>query len=182
VLSPPTLQRFLAQIEHSHPCKVKCFSGKRILKGRFDLPNTKRGSNWRTPPSDFCGLPIISLPNKDLGRMNKRWNPDFEGSTFQWRVDHIEYSRPWKVLPSKSGFHLLFLLPKSSFGEHKIMQHVTYSHQTKTLGGWTKDEMQRFDALFPWFVVPIEYSRPWKVLRNAAFHLLFILPKSSFGM
>jgi hypothetical protein len=28
---------------------------------------------------------------------------------------------------------------------------------------------------------PIEYSRPLKVLRKSALHLLFILPKSSFG-
>jgi len=27
-----------------------------------------------------------------------------------------EHSRPWQVLPSKSAFHLLFLLPKSLFG------------------------------------------------------------------
>ncbi len=58
-----------------------------------------------------------TLPNEDFGRMNKRWNPDFEGSTFQgreysiWATNHRKVSR-------KSGFHLLFLLPKSSFGEH----------------------------------------------------------------
>jgi len=28
---------------------------------------------------------LYPLPNEDLGRMNKRGNPDFEGSTFQGR-------------------------------------------------------------------------------------------------
>jgi hypothetical protein len=36
--------------------------------------------------------------------------------TFQWFVAQIEYSRPLKVLPSKSGFTCRFILPKSSFG------------------------------------------------------------------
>jgi len=53
--------------------------------------------------------------------MNKRWNPDFR-STFQRFVAQIEYSRTWKVLPSKSGFHLLFILPKSSFGRDKFLK------------------------------------------------------------
>jgi hypothetical protein len=62
---------------------------------------------------------FLCSPNEDLGRRNKRWNPDFR-LTFQWFISQIEYSRPWKVLPSKSGFHLLFLLPKSSFGRDNI--------------------------------------------------------------
>ncbi len=41
---------------------------------------------------------------------------------FNGSYPKIEYSRPWKVLP-KSWFHLLFLLPKSSFGEHKLQSH-----------------------------------------------------------
>jgi hypothetical protein len=60
----------------------------------------------------------LCSPNEDFGRMNKRWNPDFR-PTFQWFVAQIEYSLPWKVL-RKSGFHLLFILPKSSFGRVKI--------------------------------------------------------------
>ncbi len=43
---------------------------------------------------------------------------------------------------------------------------------------WNAD----FRLRFQWFVAQIEYSRPWKVLRKSAFHLLFIVPKSSFGM
>jgi hypothetical protein len=61
---------------------------------------------------------ILPLPNEDFGRMNKRCNPDFR-STFQgreysiWATNHRKVSR-------KSGFHLLFILPKSSFGEHRF--------------------------------------------------------------
>jgi hypothetical protein len=54
------------------------------------------------------------LPNEEFGRRNKRGNADFEGSTFQWIIAQIEYSHPLKVLPSKSAFPLLFLLPKSN--------------------------------------------------------------------
>jgi len=53
--------------------------------------------------------------------------------TIQWFVAQIEYSRPWKVLPSKSGFHLLFLL---------------YAPQTKILEDRTKDRACIFDAIF----------------------------------
>ena len=63
---------------------------------------------------------ILWLPNEDFGTRNKRWNEDFL-STFQWFMAQIEYSRPWKVL-RKSAFHLLFILPKSSFGEHKLFR------------------------------------------------------------
>ncbi len=42
---------------------------------------------------------------------------------------------------------------------------------------WNAD----FRSTFQWFVTQIEYSRPWKVLRESAFHLLLLLPKSSFG-
>jgi hypothetical protein len=68
----------------------------------------------------FRGLPTsdLSSTNEDLGRINKRGNPDFRLSV-QWLVPQIEYSHPRKVL-RKSGFHLLFLIPKSSFGEHRI--------------------------------------------------------------
>ena len=60
----------------------------------------------------------ICSPNEDFGRRNKRWNPDFR-STFQGCENTIWATNPWKV-SRKSGFHLLFLLPKSSFGRDKI--------------------------------------------------------------
>jgi hypothetical protein len=66
----------------------------------------------------FVNSPMVCSPNEDLGRIYKRWNPDFR-YTFQWFVAQIEYSRPWKVLPSKSGFPRLFPIPKSSFGRDK---------------------------------------------------------------
>jgi hypothetical protein len=53
----------------------------------------------------------LCSPNEDCGRIDKRGNPDFR-YTFQWFVAQIEYSRPWRVLPSKSGFPLLFLFPR----------------------------------------------------------------------
>ncbi len=55
-------------------------------------------------------------PKRRFGKEKQKWHPDFR-LTFQLFVAQIEYSRPWKVLPSKSGCHLLFLLPKSSFWE-----------------------------------------------------------------
>ncbi len=71
-------------------------------------------------------IPILPIPNEDLGRRNKRWHPDFEGSTFQVREYSIWATRHWKV-NRKSGCHLLFLLPKSSFGKHAIVQTITFS-------------------------------------------------------
>ena len=66
----------------------------------------------------FVFVKSLPLPNEDFGRRNKRWNPNVR-STLPRFVAQIEYSRPWKVLRT-FGFHLLFLLPKSSFGEHKV--------------------------------------------------------------
>ena len=48
---------------------------------------------------------IYAPPNEDFGRRNKRWNADFEGSTFPRFVAQIEYSRPWKVLEK---LHFIF--------------------------------------------------------------------------
>jgi hypothetical protein len=61
----------------------------------------------------------LTLPNEDFGRIDKRGNQDFR-STFKgceysiWATNHCEVYR-------KSGFHLLSILPKSSFGEHRIL-------------------------------------------------------------
>ncbi len=38
---------------------------------------------------------ILTLPNEWFGRMNKRWNPDFEGSTFQGREFSIWTTNHW---------------------------------------------------------------------------------------
>jgi hypothetical protein len=61
---------------------------------------------------------ILPLPNEDFGRMNKRENADFR-STFQGREYSIWATNSWK-LNRNSAFHLLFILLKSSFGEHKF--------------------------------------------------------------
>ncbi len=71
---------------------------------------------------------VISLcnlwfPNEDLGRPYKRFGPCFQ-ITFQWSVldsvAQMEYSRMWKVL-IKHGPKCFFSRPKSSFGDHKIV-------------------------------------------------------------
>jgi len=49
---------------------------------------------------------------------------------------------------SKSGLHLLFALPKSSFGRDKSPFRTFYAPQTKILEGGTKDEIRIFEALF----------------------------------
>ncbi len=87
--------------------------------------------------------------------MNERWNPVFR-SPFQWFVSQIEYSRPWKTLRNLCS-------PNEDFGRPN------------------KRWSPYFRLTFQWFVAQIEYSRPWKVLRKSGFHLLFLLPKSSFG-
>ena len=69
--------------------------------------------------SSFVILQTLCSPNEDFRWRNKRWNPHFR-DTFHWFVAQIEYSHPWKG-PRKSGFHLLFILPKSSFGSHKLV-------------------------------------------------------------
>jgi hypothetical protein len=93
----------------------------------------------RTSSMPMCSLnsQVYAPPNEDFRRRNKRWNANFEGSTFQWFVAQIEYSHPWNVLPSKSTFHLLFLLSKSSF----------YAPQTKILEGRTNLSEWGFEAL-----------------------------------
>ncbi len=63
----------------------------------------------------------LSIPNEDFGWRNKRWNQDFR-STFQGCEYSILATNHRKV-SRKSWFHLLFLLPKSSFGEHKFRTH-----------------------------------------------------------
>jgi len=56
-----------------------------------------------------------------------------------------------------------------------------YAPQTKIWEGGTKDVMRIFERLLQWSLAQIEYSRPSKVLRKSALHLLFLLPKSYFG-
>jgi len=107
--------------EKTHRTFRSAFQNLRL--GSIKLWTTIRGwNNWEN--REKAGLSKIGMscrrlsPNEDFGRMNKRWNPSFR-STFQWFVSQIEHSRPWKVL-RKDGFHLLFILPKSSFGRDKF--------------------------------------------------------------
>ncbi len=67
----------------------------------------------------------------------------------------VEYSiwatNNWESI-RKSGAHLLFLLPKSSFGEHAFLANVfshmeLYSSQTKIWEGWKKMKSGFFEVL-----------------------------------
>jgi len=73
-----------------------------------------------------CYLHIVTLkfmlPKRRFGRRNKRWNPDFR-STFQGFEYSIWATNPWKV-SRKSGFHLLFLLPKSTPPKRRFWKDV----------------------------------------------------------
>ncbi len=85
---------------------------------RGDRRKKKGGTSCRRLRSyDAFFVTRLCLPNEDFGRMNKRWNPDVRTS-FQG----CEYSM-WATTPWKSfehlPFNLLFILPKSSFGDHK---------------------------------------------------------------
>ncbi len=80
------------------------------------------------------------LPNEDFGRFDNRWNQDVR-STFQGREYSICAKKRCKV-NRKSWFHLLFILPKSSFGEHKLLGNIKmqYSYPWTVLPGETHSE------------------------------------------
>jgi len=112
------------------------------FRENFTLPKRgfgRRSKRWNVP-----------LPNEDFGRRNKRWNADFR-SSFQRFLAQIEYSHPWKVL-RKSALYLLFLLPKSSFEEHKFRTHdltkELYAPQTKILEVRANISYRVFKELF----------------------------------
>jgi hypothetical protein len=60
----------------------------------------------------------ITPPKRRFWKNEQKMKCGFS-STFQGREYSIWATNRGKVLPSKSAFHLLFILPKSSFGEHK---------------------------------------------------------------
>ena len=126
-------------------CKLSifCFCYYRLFLSIFLIPGWKCATmstwccphgmqwwnwlNWHSSRRQlvrFCWtisiLNILCSPNEGFGRIDKRWNP---GSryTFQWFVAQIEYSHPWDVY-RKSWFHLLSILPKSSFGRDTFRQ------------------------------------------------------------
>ncbi len=107
-----------------HPDIIFCSSFQNLRLGSINFKQT-----------------TLPLPNEDFGRRNKRGTPEVR-STFQGREYSIWATNHWKVY-RKSGFPLLFILPKSSFGRGKL-----YAPQTKILEGGTRDEMRMFDALF----------------------------------
>jgi hypothetical protein len=74
-------------------------------------------------------------PKWRFGMDLQKMNPDFEGSPFQGREYSIWATKHWKVY-RKSGFHLLSILPKSSFGEHRFI--------TTWISGWCWNRHFRF--------------------------------------
>ena len=105
------LESKLVEIESHYKCRCALIS--------FRDNQYLRTVGWNHSQVAGPTVGTVCSPNEDLGRRNKRWGAHFRLS-FQRFVAQIEYSRPWKVLPSKSGFHLLFILPKSSFGMDKL--------------------------------------------------------------
>jgi hypothetical protein len=128
----------------SHPWKVL---RKRVLKCLFGIPKSSFGR----------GRFIYMLPNEDFGRMNKRWNADVRW-TFQWLLAKIEYSRTWKVHRT-SAFHLLFILPKSSFGR------VSFMLTTQRCGTANQPFRMRFRSTFQRLLAQI-YARQTKILEG----------------
>ena len=107
-----------------------CHDGSAVLKSVQKCFETHSERLVRPSKSLFGEhkITLPKLPNEDFGRIDKRGNPDFLRLTFRWFVAQIEYSRPWKVLRT-SGFHLLFLLPKSSFRMDRI-RAFCFAHHT----------------------------------------------------
>ncbi len=112
----PTKRRFWK--EEQKPCGKQHFREiptpdfVRTLRP-YPILNSMLDSNiyLQNPAWVFRGNVVSHMEQK----MKCGFPNDFHGI-----LARIEYSHPWKVLPSKSGFHLLFLLPKSSFGRDKF--------------------------------------------------------------
>ncbi len=108
------------------------------------LPNLRLGSiNSQADDSmTMCmsNSQLYPSQTKIFGWMNKRWNPDVR-STLQGRECSIWATNRWKV-SRNSGFHLLFILPKSSFGEHKLRVTRWWSHDDLSvqLTSWSHDD------------------------------------------
>jgi len=58
---------------------------------------------------------------------------------------------------------------------------MLYPSQTKILEGGTRDEIRIFEALFKGVSTLFGRRTIEKSIEKSAFHLLFSLPKSSFG-
>ncbi len=122
----------------------------------------------------------LSLPNEDFGRRNKRWNQDFR-STFQgceysiWATNHRKVSR-------KSWFHhLLFILPKSSFGEHKVCKMNRVKLDSSNM--WCV-RCVRFSGMLCSFVTSLcspneDFGMP--NVSECFFEVLLCLPNEDFG-
>jgi hypothetical protein len=125
-------------VTHVYAPQTKILDDRTNISERFSM-----GSTFQLFVSHRVLTPLKSAsrtlcsPNEDCGRLDQPFRMGFR-STFQRFVAQIEYSRPWKVL-RKSAFRLLFLLPKSSFGEHKLV--------LKCLFGLPKSSFERVKLL-----------------------------------
>jgi transposase len=88
----------------------------------------------------------------------------------------------------KSAFHLLFILPKSSFGKGKILEGLTKEEIRISKEALFKGVSTRFGLrTIEKYIENLDFifCSIFQNLRlgsiKSAFHLLFILPKSSFG-
>ncbi len=91
---------------------------------------------------------VYAPQTRTLEGWTTRWNPDFR-LTFQWLVAQNEYSRPWKVPPSKFGFHLLSILPKSAFAMDNVdsCEFDTESTHRHAIILWHSCEFNRHIAM-----------------------------------
>ncbi len=71
----------------------------------------------------------LCSPNENFGKLNKPIDETFR-STFQGREYLIWATNRWKVL-RKDSSNVSFSLPKSSFGEHKLLNHFSYKGKRK---------------------------------------------------
>jgi hypothetical protein len=128
----------------------------------------------------------LPLPTEDFGRPSKHSGTHFQ-ITFHIR-EYSSWATTHSKLTRKSAFHLLFLLPKSSFGEHKLCKMIQkircvgfsgmllsfvttlcsptkiYPSQTKILEGWTKGWNPDFRSTFQGREYSIWATNHWKVL------------------
>ena len=128
----------------------------------------------------------------------KRWNMRLRG-TFLWCEYLIWATNHWNV-NQKSTFHLLFIVPKSSFGEHKYcykrkhqtsMMHVACCSLLVVfckpiiailLQKKTSDERRHEHDTSHVFCSVVVFCKPIiAILWRCSLKCLFILPKFSFG-
>jgi len=118
------------------------------------------------------------LPKRRFGNVEK-----YVGESF---CKHFSYSQVlylgwnwWKVL-TKCITHIFFDVPKSSFGEHKVVG-AKFMVPKRRFWNVEKYVGNVFCKRFSSLLAQIEYLSAWKVLTKCLTHVFFDVPKSSFG-